>query len=436
MKIKKFGGIFTLCIAVLGILSPAAIAASFDSRIDTVTAVVTADSNLPPLVKSRMEESVAAIGSQLLTGQKIAEVQEKRQAQEKIISEVFDKVLVGYTVTKVIVEPQENAVVTVELLPWSDTIKTVTVDTTIEGMSPRIEKLAQQDLLGADEVFKEALTGLPLAATDWTNGVLKHRLNSFLAEHLPEFRADFELEPAANTKVTLTVYPKLPVVRTVDLSMRSDTVPNFSLLNHRSFMQDNVNDLVGVPVAFVARHKEELAAEFARALDAMPDFKAISLKTTVNYEAAERLKLMSRSDTAKFRFRLTGWQDIGRDERNHHRKDDNLNFRFHAGVMLNNEEELLALIDIMPLAADWNWQLGYKRQLNSFLSGNVRYDMRKKRFILGTAARLLPKWQLRYEYRWADSVGETALGYKLHDFLALEYAIDNHQRWLRLIGNF
>lgn len=418
------------------LVNPAASAASMDSRIDTVTAVVTAKNNLPPLVKSRMEESVAAIGSQLLSGQKIADVQAKRQAQEKIISEVFDKVLVGYTVAKVKVEPEENTIVTVELFPWSDTIKTVTVATKIEGMPPRIERLAQKDLVGVDEVFTEALTGLPLAATDWTNGIIKHRLNSFLAEHLPEFRADFELEPSADTKITLTVYPKLPVVRTVDLSMRSDTVPNFSLLNHRSFMQDNVNDLVGVPVDFVARHKEELAAEFARALDAMPDFEAISLKTTVNYEAAERLKLMSRSDTAKFRFRLTGWQDIGRDEKNNHRKDDNLNFRFHAGIMLNSDEELLALVDIMPLAANWNWQLGYRRQLNSFFSGDVRYDMRKKRFILGAAAKLLPKWQLRYEYRWADNIGETALGYKLHDFLALEYAIDNHQRWLRLIGNF
>ena len=74
---------------------------------------------------------------------------------------------------------------------------------------------------------------------------------------MPEFRADFDVEPGAEAKVALTVYPRLPVVRTVDLSMRSDSIPNFTLLGHRNIMQENVNMLIGVPVAFVERHEAE-----------------------------------------------------------------------------------------------------------------------------------------------------------------------------------
>lgn len=406
------------------------------ARVDSVTARVTAGASLPPLVQARMQDSVTAIATQLLGGKKLSELQASRAAQERIIHEVFDKVLVGYTVERVTITPGAATTVEVALLPWSETIASVTVDTTVEGMPPRIERLVRADLAGVDEVFASALTGLPTAATDWTNGVLKHRLNDFLAEHLPEFRADFELEPDTAASVRLMIYPRLPVVRTVDLSMRSDTVPNFTLLAHRQEMQDRVNDLVGVPVDFVARHHDELAAGFAAELDSASDYRSIALRTTVSYDAAERLHLMSRSDTTRFRFRLTGWQDIARGDKGGHDKADNLNFRFHAGTMLSQQDELFALLDIAPVEMNWSWNLGYDRLIYPWLHGVMRYDMRAKRFIVGGYVRPLERVTLRYEHRFADGISEFGLAYQLHDFLAVEYALDNHQRWLRLIGSF
>lgn len=405
-------------------------------RVDTVSARVTAGESLPPLVQARMQESVTAIATQLLGGKRLSELAASRTAQERIIREVFDKVLVGYTVERVTITPGMATTVDVALLPWSETIASVTVDTTVEGMPPRIERLVREDARGIDEVFRGALTGLPTAATDWTNGVLKHRLNDFLAEHLPEFRADFELEPAPNARVALVLYPRLPVVRTVDLSMRSDTVPNFSLLAHRREMQDRVDDLVGVPVDFVARHHDELARELAAELDSAPDYRSIALKTSIHYEAAERLHLMSRSDTSRFRFRLTGWQDIARSDRGGHDKADNLNFRLHAGTMLSRQDELFALLDVAPVEMNWSWNLGYDRLIYPWLHGVVRYDMRAKRFIVGGYVRPLERVTLRYEHRFADGISEFGLAYQLHDFLAVEYALDNNQRWLRLIGSF
>lgn len=406
------------------------------ARVDSVTARVTAGSSLPPLVQARMQDSVTAIATQLLGGKRIAELTATRATQEKIIREVFDKVLVGYTVERVRVTPGEQATVEVALVPWSETIATVTVDMSVEGMPPRIEQLVREDASGIDEVFRGALTGLPTAATDWTNGVMKRELNDFLSEHLPEFRADFELTPAPNARVALVLYPRLPVVRTVDLSMRSDTVPSFTLLAHRREMQDRVNDLVGVPVDFVARHHDELAREFASELDSAPDYRSLALRTSIHYEAAERLHLMSRSDTSRFRFRLTGWQDIARSDRGGHDKADNLNFRLHAGTMLSQQDELFALLDVAPVEMHWSWNLGYDRLIYPWLHGVLRYDMRAKRFIVGGYIEPLARVTLRYEHRFYDGISEFGLAYQLHDFLAVEYALDNNQRWLRLIGSF
>ena len=411
-------------------------AAAPPQRVEKVTAVVAAADSMPPLVQQRMQQSVQAIAGQLIDGQPVASVAASRQQKEQLIHEVFDKVLVGYTVRQVTIQPAAETKVEVMLLPWSDVITKVAVAVQVEGMPPRMEALVRRDLAEVDRVFQDALTGLPTAATDWTNGVLKHHLNDYLAEHLPEFRGDFEIDPASEAKVKLVVYPKLPVVRTVDLSMRSDTVPNVTLLSRRQVMQDKVDDLVGVPVAFIKRHEQELSQQFAQELDQLSDFHSYHMKTTVSMDVAERLHVMSRSDTSRYRLRLTGWLDIGRKDKNGHEDNESLLFRFHAGRMLSQQDELFLLVDLMPQDMDWGWAAGYDRRLSSRTHAQLRYDLHERRFIMAASQQLAARWLLRYEYRFFDKNGEAALRYKMHDFLALEYLVDRHQNWLRVIGNF
>ena len=431
---KVFAAVLVLLCGLAAAL-PSAEAASGE-RIEHAAAEVTAAGNLPPLVRQRMEESVQAIAGQLLEGQTVDGLSAEKAQKEQLIHEIFDKVLVGYTVRQVTIFPAAEAKVQVELLPWSETIRQVQVETSVEGMPPRIEKLVRQDLQDVARVFCDALTGLPVAASDWTNGVVKHALNAYMAGHLPEFRADFELDPEPAAKVRVTVYPRLPVVRTVDLSMRSDTVPNFYLLVHRELMQDLADELSGVPVAFVERHEAELSAQFAEELDRQPDFRAFRIKTRTVMNTAERLGIMTRSDTDRYRLRLTGWLDVGRSRTSRHEEGRNLVFRLHAGRMISRIDELFWLADFMPQSVAWGGAAGYDRRFGSRFHAQVRYDLGAQDFVLAASQQLAPRWLLRGEYRFAEKNGETALRYKLHDFLSMEYLIDRDQNWLRLIGNF
>ena len=54
----------------------------------------------------------------------------------------------------------------------------------------------------------------------------------------------------------------------------------------------------------------------------------------------------------------------------------------------------------------------------------------------GISYDFLPKWRLSYEYRRGEKLGEAALRYRLHDFLAVEYALNKNDNWLRLVGFF
>ena len=416
------------------LLIPSFVSAS--SRIDAVKAEVTSSETIPAPVATRMETSIEAIASQLLLGKSVDMPASDAAKQAALIREVFDKVLVGYTVTDARVVPGETARVQVTLVPWADRVQTVAVETHVDGMPPEVESMVLQDLAGVEQVFDRALLGLPIAAADWTNGVLKREVNAYLAEHLPEFRADFDVTASSAAQVKLTVYPRVPVVRTVDLSMRSDTMPNVLLLTHRELLKDRVNVLVGVPVAFTERHRAAFERLFADAVDQQPDFAFMRMKTDVALRTGERAEVMARTDSSRYRLRLTGWLDVGRDSSDTHSDEEDLLVRLHAGRRFSRVDELYLLTDVTPQDVEWRWQLGWSRDLGAGTRAGLRYDFKEHRLVYDFGWQIAPDWMFRYEYHDADTRGEGAIRYRIHDFLSVEYACDNEGGWLRFLGNF
>ena len=134
-----------LLLPLLLLFSPAPVGAA--PLVEETQAVVQADASLPPLIQARMQTSVKAIADQLLAGHPLPSVQADRGHYETVIHEVFDKVLVGYSVDRVDIRPAAIAQVQVHIVPWADTIQTVQVRTTVEGMPPEIEASSKSALI-------------------------------------------------------------------------------------------------------------------------------------------------------------------------------------------------------------------------------------------------------------------------------------------------
>ena len=421
--------LFALALLMFLLTAPADAA-----RIESVQATVVAQRSLPSMVKERMEDSVRAIGEQLLSGHELPMSAQWRYQQSIIIKTVFDKILVGYSVQSVELSTVGTAaLIAVELQPWSNTIEHVDMNFAVEGMPEELEQLVRRDLADIDQVFYDGLMDLPIAAADWTNGILKRRLNSFMEEHLPEFRADFDTEFASSTAhVLLTVYPRVPVVRMVSLSMHSATMPNVALVTHRTLMEDRVNLLVGVPVSFVDRHKTDIEELIRAPLDTQKDFRALKMKSQVELNAGEKTSVMIRSDSERYRMRLSGWLDIGRSS---NAKDDFV-FRTHIGRKISALDEAFFQIDAQPQDVHFKWSLGYARSFDHGTSAAVRYDFTQKDLIAKLEQEFFKDWVFRYEHRFDDDKNEAAVRYRLHDFLDVECVVDNKESWLRFIGHF
>ena len=408
--------------------------AAESSGVEETAAIVVGEREIPSIVRARMERTVAAIAAERMEGRVITTVSALEEAE--IIGTVFDRLLVGYTVTGVDVRPAQRTEVIIHLAPWADTIQGVHVQMAVEGMPAAVEEIVRADLAGVSTVFSDALVGLPLAATDWATGALKRSLNAYMDEHLPEFRADYDIDVDQTAQVRLTVYPRLPVVRIVDLSMRSDTIPNVTLLTQRRAMETAANRLVGVPVAFVARHCSVFEQQLADSLDGAGGLRRLHLTSQVTITPGERMAVMSRTDTMRYRLRLTGWLDIGRTSENRGWDRRDLHVRLHAGQMLSARDELYAETDAAPEDVRFDWRVGYARELFPHFTGDLRYDLRDDRLSVAGSYALHPRWLVRYE-QWTDTgAWEWELRYKMHDFLSVAALADGHDRWLRLIGNF
>ena len=424
--------LFLILFAGWGLCAPAY--AAEDSRVEETAAIVIGNQNIPPIVRTRMERTIAAIASERMEGRLLASVSAAEEAE--IIGAVFDRLLVGYTVTEVVVRPARHTVVEIHLAPWADTIQSVSVEMEVEGMPPAVEEIVRADLADVGTVFSEALVGLPVAAADWAAGALKKSLTAYMEEHLPEFRADYDIvvDPAA--KIHLTVYPRLPVVRTVDLSMRSNTIPNVTLLSQRAAMETAVNRLVGVPVAFVARHCSVFEQQLAAGLDHAGNFRPLHLSSRVMITPGERMEVMSRTDTTRYRLRLTGWLDIGRTHEKRSNEQRDLHVRLHAGQMLSARDELYVETDAAPEDMRFDWRIGYARALLPQLTGELRCELGDQEISVAGSYEIHPRWLLRYEHWTNTGAWEWELRYQLHDFLSLAGLVDRNDTWLRLIGHF
>lgn len=431
MNLRKIILLLPLCIFLLGI-NIASAAAVDDSDINVA---VISQSHLPLLIKSRMESSVTVIVQQLVSGKNIDDVNANKAQYENIIKDVFNKILVGYTVNSVNMTVSGNVNVTVNLLPWDDVINNVDIQIKTDGVSPEIAALALNDIQDINKVFEDNLRGLPVDAVDWTNGVLKHSLNSYMETHLPEFRADFEMEPNTSANVIITIYPRMPVVRNIDLKMRSESMPNLYLLQERLFFQSQTDILLGVPIAFVDRHKDYFSEKLAKELDTRPSFSMAGMHTAVNIVSGEKTYITTYSNTKKYNINIEGWADFGRDNAN-----ESTIFYLHAGRMLTPKNEIFSETFFKPQQEKVDWAAGYYYHFDNKWSLGGRYFFDDDFWSIDTQRTFNKRWSARFYYAPVKNGWQGAVRYNMHDFIGLEYVLerkdDKQDNWIRLIGKF
>lgn len=406
---------------------PATTYASGES-VEKVTVNVMAAEPPPERIAKRMTTSVATVGEQMLAGRTLVDVKENQAGYEKLIREIFDRVLVGYSVETVTITPGETTNITVAITPWGDVVRDVSLEIEVNGLSPELTAMIKTDIGKIDDQVGNVLIGLPVNSVDWAGGVSKTVIREILADKLPEFRSNLEITTGQHTLVKISLVPQGTVINDVNLSLRSRTIPNILLTEAKPAAQEAANMLRGLPVAFVERHKDYFTSKITTAATNHPIAKQYGLTLEPTINPGSETSIVLNAETNKYKISLEGSLDIGRE-------DDNAFAKLHVGKFINKRDEAFMELRFIPSNVSWKFEPGWGHKFTETTFAGVRYNLTDDQGILWLNHYVGPNWMIRLERTPEINYNEFGVKYKMHEFLSAEYVITKKENWLRLVAN-
>lgn len=398
-------------------------------KVENITVKVNSSAVTPPLrVVKRIEASISTVGEHVLIGKKVEDITANKASYERIVQDVFDRVLVGYSVQQVDIIPGTSVQILVTVVPWGDVVKDISLQLDLSAISPELHELVKKDIGNIEESISTVLVGLPTDAVDWAGGVSRTVVRELVAARLPEFKADLDVIAGPRTQVKLTLQPLGPTIKDVDVVMRSGTIPNILLWEARPQVEDAAKILRGLPVSFVQRHEDFFRSRFAGKFAAHPAARRYGLSVSPEIKAGEDTIINITADTSKYKITLEGYLDMDKEQ-------DNLAVKLHAGKHISKYDELFTEITLVPNSMTWRFNPGWGRRIGSSTEAGIKYDITQNHEIVWMNQQVSPKWSLRMERTPDTQNNEVGVRYRLHDFMSIEYIYDNHDRWIRMVGN-
>ena len=433
LELKNFGMIFLvglLCLLhiMAGVLLSVAAAAPGAATVESVRVEVLTDVPASSRVIRRMEESVRTIGEHLLLGHPVAEVGERREQYERLVRDVFDRVLAGYTVERVSLETAPVSVIRIRIAPWGDTVRQVDIQVDYSGIAPEGVSLVKRDMGKLEEEIRMALLGLPVDAVDWASGVARELIRELLRRQLPEFHFSLDVEAGRQTKVRLSLFPTGQLVREARVSLRSRTIPNLLLVHARPAVEEKARAMRGLPVEYVERHRAYFTEQVRQVTLTDPVIRQFDLKVSPLVRPGIDAEVAVAIEAETWRIFGEVYLDVGRDK-------DNVSGKAHVGRLVAPRDELFLEAKVLPGDMTWQFMPGWGHQLGHDSWAGVQYRTNDREWGWWWTQSLGGRWSLRAERWWHIDRNEIGLRYKLHDFLSAEFVFTNDRSWVRFVGH-
>lgn len=415
-----------LLLAVMLGTTPA-FAARPATTVEQIGVAVTVSPAVSPQVLRRIEASIKTVGQRLLHDRSVAAIAADREEYEALIQDVLDRVLYGYTVSKVTLMPATKTGITVVLTAWDERIEQVGININFFAADAQVLPLLEQDLGDLDQAIAKTLVGLPIDALVWAEPVIAAQIRELVQLRLPEYQPTLTIVGGRQTLVTVAFAPSGELVREVEVSHRSGSVPNMLLYQMNPALESYAKSLRGLPVGFLYRKQPEIIAEIEQLLLRNRYTRQFRLTSQVELTAAETTMVQVQTDSSSYRINLEGWLDLSSN-------NSSTTGRLHAGKFVTAKDELfleLRLISTMhgQISAGWGHQLG------RYTAAGVRLGLNDNRQIGWLEQQFGRNWQIKLEHSLKTNERELSLRYKFHDFLSAELVNQPDENFIRLVGH-
>lgn len=399
--------------------------------VETVSVSVTSSGDpIPASVAKRISAGIEAIGGRVLIGKEESTFKLRQAAYDKVLSDIVNRVVVGYVVSDLQVRYGKETQIDVALMPVGRMVQSVETIIDYGNLSSLARKLVEKDVAGLSERMAALLVGLPVDSVGWAESVSQSAGRDVVAANLPEFEASFDVKSAEHTIVRVSLVPQGDIVRTARLTFRETTIPRVLLLRAVNGTEKLLRELEGLPVAFLRRHKADIEAEMRENLQADSFIRRYGIEIRTELACGRETELKTDALTDHWLIRTEGWFDVGRDGNKNTMVDGVL------GHFLWPNDLLFGEARFYPGPFDWEIYGGYARRFGkSYLLG-YKYDFTNQAGHVFGSKKFGDRWALRFDRDLKKKVNEYGVSYRLHNYLAMEYVYHTQDgKWLRLIAN-
>ena len=381
----------------------------------------------------KMEDSMQVVAAQLFNGRDSDFIAADTAGYERLLSEISDRVITGYQTNRVVlstVHGQDGTVVNLafSVTPWAQIVQKVDVDIQFSGVSPFAAGVLQEKIPALKEQLQETLQGASLDAADWAGGILRGQVKSCVEKALPDFKAAVDLTTKdGNAYVQVIIYPVGELVRSVQYSMVSRSIPNILLMQLKYKYADKAKSLQGLPVSYMETDHEILSERLLQELSEEPQVRRYHLKPQIIIHPGAETRFDIALESDEYKIWFEGYGDIGR-------KDHNLSGRAHIGRFVSRRDEIFGEAGVNLKDVKWDFSAGYAYHYGKATLSYMR------RFSAGANVYrfeydFTPKWRFRYEYFGDSKTNEYAVRYRIHEFLSGEYVYSTKKSYFRIVGN-
>lgn len=381
----------------------------------------------PPLAQ-RMNASLSVISEHLLQDRPLELVTSQRADYERVIREVAERVLTGYDVDQVMLSAGVETGVRVLVRPWGPTVARTEVKLLLSGVSAEMLPIVRKDLGPLESDVQMLLTGLSQDAVDWSGGAVKQEIRRLIEARLPEFQAAVDLSSdGAVPTVSVVLLPLGQTIQGVQYQMTSASIPNVLMVKDKEALAQSAQCLRGLPVQYAKRREAALTQWLTQQALTAQAVSQYRLMPSVSFQPAVDAVVQIQLESDRYRVWIEGRAELNS-------KDDKLSGKLHAGKYFSPKDELFLEVSWMPSDMDWTLAPGYARHSGPWSIG-TQVATSDNDVCWWLERKLANNWRVRTQFQSEDSAYEFSLRYRVHEFLSVEYVVEKHDQFVRLVGN-
>ena len=385
---------------------------------------------IPESVAKRISVGIEAIGGRVLIGKEENIFKLRQAAYDKVLSDIVNRVVVGYVVSDLEVRYGKETHIDVSLTPVGRMVESVETIVDYGNLSPLARRLVEKDAAGISEKMAALLVGLPVDSVGWAESVSQSAGRDVIRSNLPEFEASFDVKSSEHTIVRVSLVPQGDIVRTARLTFRETTIPRVLLLRAVNDTERLLRELEGLPVAFLSRHRKDIEEEMQQNLQSDFFIKRYGIEIRTELVCGRETELKTDALTDHWLIQTQGWFDVGRDGNRNTMVDGVL------GHFLWPNDLLFGEARFYPGPFDGEIYGGYAHRFGKSYLFGYKYDFTNKAGHLFGSKKFGDRWVIRFDRDLRKKVNEYGVSYRLHNYLALEYVYHTQDgKWLRLIAN-